>query len=372
MHLPPDSPQAPRTPLQFLWTELRIGVPLCVGVAAFLSVLFGDSFGNMLVYSLCIGTLIQWSIEGGRYAMAAWLRRREPDRASLVSDWPGWTLMAPWVVISSIGGYWAGSHLGDLITGNTRTHGIFTGNPRVLAVILLVTLVASVGTTFFFYSRGRMATIEAMAEAARRTSVETQLKLLQSQLEPHMLFNTLANLRVLIGLDPARAQAMLDHLIGFLRATLNASRSDRHPLSAEFDRVADYLALMAIRMGPRLQVVLDLPDDLRTLPVPPLLLQPLVENCIHHGLEPKVAGGRIELSARRDGPLLRLAVRDTGVGLAAAPASAGTGFGTAQVRERLATLFGDRAGLTLQPADGPDGGTLATVTLPLPLPNVPA
>ena len=130
-----------------------------------------------------------------------------------------------------------------------------------------------------------------------------------------MLFNTLANLRVLIGLDAPRAQAMLDHLNAYLRATLGASRAPWHPLSAEFDRLADYLALMAVRMGPRLQVVLDLPDELRRLPLPPLLLQPLVENAIKHGLEPKVAGGRIEVGARRDGDMLELSVRDSGVGI---------------------------------------------------------
>ena len=88
--------------------------------------------------------------------------------------------------------------------------------------------------------------------AAERSAAEAQLKLLQSQLEPHMLFNTLANLRVLIGTDPARAQAMLDRLIAFLRATLTASRSGSHALADEFDRLGDYLALMAVRMGPRL------------------------------------------------------------------------------------------------------------------------
>ncbi len=181
-----------------------------------------------------------------------------------------------------------------------------------------------------------------------------------------MLFNTLANLRVLIGLDAAAAQQMLDRLIAFLRATLEASRTTAHPLATEFERVADYLALMAIRMGPRLQVRLDLPAALAAQPVPPLLLQPLVENAIRHGLEPHVAGGRLEVSARAEGGQLLLEVRDTGVGLAAAAAhgTPGTRFGLAQVRERLATLHGARAGLVLEPA-GDGGGTRATIHLPL-------
>jgi LytS/YehU family sensor histidine kinase len=182
-------------------------------------------------------------------------------------------------------------------------------------------------------------------------------------------------LRVLIALDPAQATAMLDRLVAFLRATLSASRSGVQPLAAEFDRLADYLALMAVRMGPRLRVETDLPAALRELLVPTLLLQPLVENSIRHGLEPQIEGGVIALSAERQGDSLVLCVRDSGVGLAEFGAAAmppppqaggegdsGGGFGLIQVRERLATLYGDSARLDLLSAAG--GGTLARVSLP--------
>jgi sensor histidine kinase YesM len=217
------------------------------------------------------------------------------------------------------------------------------------------------------WARARLAAEQARAEAALRAAAENQLKLLESQLEPHMLFNTLANLRVLIALDANRAQAMLDHLIAFLRSTLHASRAGLHPLADEFARLADYLALMAVRMGPRLETAFDLPDDLRALPVPTLLLQPLVENSIKHGLEPKVEGGRIELRARREGDTLVLSVRDSGVGLnASAGTSGGSRFGLEQVRQRLATLYGSRAQLALEsPAEG---GTEVRLTLPCPTP----
>jgi LytS/YehU family sensor histidine kinase len=179
-----------------------------------------------------------------------------------------------------------------------------------------------------------------------------------------MLFNTLANLRVLIGLDTQRAQAMLDRLIAFLRATLEASRVGRHPLRAEFARLNDYLELMRVRMGERLQSRLSLPDDLADAPVPPLLLQPLVENCIKHGLEPQLGGGRVEVSASREGGQLVLRVRDTGAGRSSA-APPGTQFGLTQVRERLATLYGAHASLELCDAPDAEGGTLATLRLPL-------
>ncbi|MDQ1260375.1 MAG: histidine kinase, partial [Pseudomonadota bacterium] len=193
----------------------------------------------------------------------------------------------------------------------------------------------------------------------------------ETQLEPHMLFNTLANLRVLIALDPARAQAMLDHLIAYLRATLSASRATLHPLADEMDRLRDYLELMAVRMGPRLAYALEVPEALHAIPVPPLLLQPLVENAIRHGLEPQVEGGRITVRACTDAnQRLVLEVCDTGAGLApgapttpAAPSAPGRSFGLAQVRERLATLYGDQG--TIELIAQPAGGTCARVQFPL-------
>jgi LytS/YehU family sensor histidine kinase len=261
-------------------------------------------------------------------------------------------------------GYFGGSLLADALIGTRRTHFPFGPDLHALSLILMLSLGFTISAMYFFHSRGRMATLQALTEAAQRRAAEAQLKLLQSQLEPHMLFNTLANLRVLIGTDPERAQAMLDRLIAFLRATLAASRSGSHTLSDEFARVDDYLALIAVRMGTRLQVQLDLPAELRGRVVPALLLQPLVENSVRHGLEPKIAGGRIEVRARRDGDALELSVRDSGVGLGAAQ-TGGTQFGLQQVRERLVALFGGRASLTLRDAGDADGGTEAVVRMPM-------
>jgi sensor histidine kinase YesM len=185
-----------------------------------------------------------------------------------------------------------------------------------------------------------------------------------------MLFNTLANLRALIGADPARAQEMLDHLIAFLRATLAASRQSEHPLCEEFARLDDYLALMRVRMGERLRTSATLPPELASLPVPPLLLQPLVENAIKHGLEPQRGPGELHMEASLDGTMLVLRVADTGRGLEAAaqararePAAPSSGFGLAQIRERLHTLHGEAARFTLEPRAG--GGTLAEIRLPV-------
>ena len=342
---------------------LGIAVVVCGAVAVYFSFAFDNPFGPVLVFSLCIGLSCQLLIDGGRRLVARWLRRRRPDDMSLRRGWPGWHWTLPIVLIGS----WAGMQIGYPLAGwllgmSVRSPGL--DRPRGLFIVLAVSVAVAVAMIYTSWSRARLAASEAQAQAAQRLAAENQLKLLESQLEPHMLFNTLANLRVLIGMDPPRAQAMLDRLIAFLRATLQASRSGTHSLADEFARLEDYLALMAVRMGPRLATQFELPEALRAAPVPPLLLQPLVENCIKHGLEPQLAGGRIELRAERFADKLLLSVRDDGAGLAAEQAAqSGTHFGLEQVRQRLAALYGDAASLTLQAAPG--GGTLARIELPL-------
>lgn len=367
----------PRTPAEafrnFVLRGLMTQV-MCLAIALLLTHFGTKPLLANLAYSHAIGTSCWLLIDGSIHFVAHFINRgRTPRGGGLGPGWPGLVALVGIVAVGSMAGYSLGSGLVDLVTGYH--------SPRLFhsSTSGLVTLLATVGGTYFFYSRERLHQEQADATAARALALENQLRLLQSQLEPHMLFNTLANLRVLIGLDPERAQAMLDRLIAFLRATLNASRQAMHPLSAEFDRLADYLALMEVRMGPRLRVAFDLPDDLRPCAVPPLLLQPLVENAIKHGLEPKVEGGRIAVSARRVGADLHLAVRDTGVGLATsatplpaaqpaagAPADAATNYGTAHVRARLEALFGQRATFTLQAANDAEGGTLALIVLPCP------
>ncbi|MET0208563.1 MAG: histidine kinase, partial [Burkholderiaceae bacterium] len=283
-------------------------------------------------------------------------------------DWPGWPLMVVALVLATAIGYSLGVEIANFLTG-FQEKGLFNSSARRVISVIVMSLIPGFGLTFFFLSRHRLIEAEARAETLRRQAAETQLRLLESQLEPHMLFNTLANLRVLIGMDTQRAQTMLDHLIAFLRGTLSASRADKHPLQDEFARLADYLALMQVRMGSRLRFEFDLPAEAGPLAVPPLLLQPLVENAIKHGLEAHVGGGLLSISARLEKDQLVLEVADNGSGLqpampvAAEPsASAQGGFGTVQVRERLAVAYGDGAALEVLPREG--GGTLSRVRIP--------
>jgi hypothetical protein len=351
----------------YLSRGLRV-VGLSIAFAIVLALLREQNLWYTIVYALCIGMICWLCIDFGRTLASKWLLRGGVAGDDVrESNWPGWPWMFGIVFVGSVIGYTAGTALGDWLVGGRSSNLFNTGNLRESLSLLLFALIPATGMTYFFHSRGALEKRNAAAQAAQRQAAESRLKLLEAQLEPHMLFNTLANLRVLITLDTPRALAMLDQLIAFLRATLGASRLAQHSLRAEFDRLRDYLALIQVRMGERLDVVFDLPTSLADVEVPALLLQPLVENSVKHGLEPAVSGGRIEVRAARDGADLLLSVRDTGVGLGSdASGQGGAAFGLSQVRERLATLYGVRASLTLVSAGDAGGGAVAQVRLPLP------
>ncbi|HEX7438307.1 MAG TPA: histidine kinase, partial [Caldimonas sp.] len=139
---------------------------------------------------------------------------------------------------------------------------------------------------------------------AENQATEAQLRLLQAQIEPHFLFNTLANVVGLIEADPPRAKLMLESFIDYLRSSLGGLRGERHTLGEEIDLIDAYLRVIAIRMAHRLHYEIDVPDALRALPLPALSLQPLVENAVVHGLEPKIEGGRVRVDAREANGLI--------------------------------------------------------------------
>ncbi len=301
------------------------------------------------LYSVCIGSSIWALIDFGRHLFAS----------AAETGWPRGAAGLLLPIGGIFGGYLVGTLAADWWFGVSS----WTEQGRAqLPTSIVITLLAGSVATYYFYNKNKSAWQESKMTEARHQATGARLKLLESQLEPHMLFNTLANLRALIGTDRLAAQQMLDRLIDYLRATLAASRADTHSLATEFDRLRDYLELMQIRMGPRLRFSLELPDELRERSIPPLLLQPLVENAIKHGLEPSVDGGTVSVRAWRQGSELRLEVTDTGVGMDARAASGGSGFGLAQVRERLATLWGTQARMSI--ASNPPHGTRIALTLP--------
>ncbi len=367
------SPVQPRT---WRWMQptlrfLGVSLGLAVAIALLLTAALPSerpplaTFAVNAVYAFCIGSTIQLLVEGGRRWLAR-LVRAEARTGS--ADWPGWRWFGPWLLIASALGYAIGAGIADLALQGRHLATLVQGDLRAAAFLAVLTLMVSLLTSLALLARARADAAQARREQLERQAVEQRLRRLQAQLEPHMLFNTLANLKALVQEDPARAEAMLDHLIGFLRGTLGASRALTHPLQAEFARLEDYLALMSIRMGDRLRFELDLPAELADVPVPPLLLQPLAENAIRHGLEPCVDGGTLWIAARASGAELRLTVRDDGVGLRPANRVAGdgerSGFGNEWVREQLSALYGQSAALSCGP--GLEGrGCVAVLRLPL-------
>ena len=192
-----------------------------------------------------------------------------------------------------------------------------------------------------------------------KAQVETELRLLQAQVEPHFLFNTLAILRGLIGRDPLAGKQLLDHLIDYLRASLSHSRCDQATLGEELALLDSYLTIMQFRMGERLTFSIKIADELRSQPLAPMLLQPLVENAIRHGLEPKTGPGRVWITVSSIGDAIQMQVGDDGMGFSNS-GSAGTGL--ANIRARLATLYEGRAALTME--DNDHGGVTATLRVP--------
>jgi signal transduction histidine kinase len=203
---------------------------------------------------------------------------------------------------------------------------------------------------------------QQIAEAGQLLA-EARLRTLQAQIEPHFLYNTLANVVSLIGSEPAKAKHMLERLIDFLRASLSASRAEQATLGAELDLAAAYLDLLSVRMGARLRWRIEADDACRALPIAPMLIQPLVENAIMHGIEPKMDGGEIVVRAAVVGGVLRVEVGDDGVGLAASAPRPGGGVGLSNLRERLRSLHGLSAQLQL--LENQSAGVTSCLLLPL-------
>ena len=240
------------------------------------------------------------------------------------------------------------------------------GDSRWVLSVAITSVIVSLILTVVFFWRERSAVAEAALEREqlRAATIERQatlanLRALQAQIEPHFLFNTLANVVSLIHPAPDQAKHMLESFIQYLRASLATSREESTTLALEFELMRTFLAILQIRMGDRLQVKVDLSPGLENAELPPMLLQPLVENAIRHGLETKVEGGLISLSAVRRENSVCISIADTGMGFNGATSN---GIGLRNVRERLAGLYGNRARLIIE--DNPPCGTRVTVEIP--------
>ena len=209
--------------------------------------------------------------------------------------------------------------------------------------------------------RAEAATETAAGESLKRQLAEAQLKTMQAQVEPHFLFNTLASVDYLIETEPSTASKMQKSLIQYLRAALPQMREGSTTLGKEVQLCRSYLEILKFRMEDRLQYSVIVPQGLSSAQFPPMMLQSLVENSIKHGLEPKSEGGSLTISADISSGRLRVTVADSGLGFASAGVS-GSGVGLANVRERLAALYGGAAKLSIE-ANSPSG-TIVTIEVP--------
>ena len=235
-------------------------------------------------------------------------------------------------------------------------------SPFSIDVICYVTIVAveRASRSYRRIESERIRTTRLSAQLAR-----ARLNALRMQLHPHFLFNALNSLSELMQEEPAAAEEMITNLEQFLRLTLNNGQAQEIPFEEELKFLQYYLAIEHIRFQDRLKITMDIEPQAMKVPVPNLMLQPIVENAIKHGVAPRTSPGEIEIRARRINGMLEVRVRDNGPGLSKSTRKRmgpGSGLGLNNTRERLAQLYGDSHGFEL--INAPEGGLIVTVQIP--------
>ena len=227
---------------------------------------------------------------------------------------------------------------------------------------LLVYLLVVGGSQALQYNQRYLAS-QLKLERLERNFSEARLNVLRMQLDPHFLFNALNTISSLIANQPKLARGMIEQLGDLLRLSLESGRRQQVSLGEELEFLGHYLAIQKIRFGDNLNVVIDVPSSARDVMVPSLILQPLVENAVRHGLSPRPGGGTVWVRATLENTLLRISVEDDGVGLGEDWTDDRLGLGLGVTRERIAMLHGEqRAELHVAPRE--NGGTSVHVSIP--------
>ncbi len=347
--------------LQWVWTLLfcmALAVPFTV--LGFFAFARGEGawrnlsgwaywYGKNLVVCLTIGIIIHLLFDLARIGPA------KPERVQRWKDWQRTVFFAGLPLLGVLIGW----PLGVMLAGADVL--VWTGSRdgnRIIGGSIFLSLMITFFFHHYFASRARQI------DAERRVT-EAQLRLLQAQIEPHFLFNTLANVQSLMDHDVAKAKQMLLSFTDYLRSSLGTLRNEQSTLAHELDLARNYLQLLQGRMADRLKFSIDADAASQAQPLPPLLLQPLIENAVVHGLEPSIEGGTVSISARVQQRQLVIEVRDDGRGLGVPQrlgARQGAGLALANIRERLAARYGPAATLEVVAANP---GTLARLVLPL-------
>ena len=300
---------------------------------------FGPRLAVMLVGANVVGFLIH----GALYS----LRRFAP----LAVSGKGWRPRLAQMAVSGIGAL-LGIALMRVVLSNAHPLDVLRSGPMITIAVYAVGTAVIIRLVLFAGERRieretQAARQQEQIAAAGRMLAEARLRALQAQIEPHFMYNTLANVVSLIDTQPAQARRMLERFIDYLRASLAASRAESATLGGELDLVRAYLDVLGVRMGARLRYRIEADSDTRQLPIAPMLLQPLVENAIMHGIEPKMEGGEILVRAQVIDDALCVEVSDSGMGLGHAPPRPGGGVGLSNLRERVRQLHGPTAQLQL-------------------------
>jgi signal transduction histidine kinase len=283
----------------------------------------------------------------------------------------GWLRIAPAIALGAALGallacvLWLVAHPGAMVSWQQAA--LQSWQPFVFGIVFAgITVVQDFVASERGIARRAQQTMLRQQQEGAKQAAEAQLRLLQAQIEPHFLLNTLANVRSLVKRDTTRATEMLDHLSDYLHVALPRMRQTHSTLAREAQLSESFLSIMQIRMGERLKFSFDIPADLGAITFPPMLLQTLVENSIKHGLEPSSEGGDIQVLAKRlntgHGEQCQVTVADTGIGFGRAN-TGGTGIGLVNIRERLESLFAANASLTIS-ANTPRG-VIATLIIPI-------
>jgi sensor histidine kinase YesM len=312
--------------------DLFYTIIVCAAIAVFLTMRGPHYFIHNLIMSLSFGLSICLII-------LVLLKLFKPENIVSV------LLM---FVIGVAGGIAVGLVVGPFILQQFFSISV---RPWILQSIISATIICSV-VGCLFYSKARLRISNRIIQEERinrlsseKEALEAKLRILQAQIEPHFLFNTLSNVLSLMDTGPARGKSMLTDLIHYLRISLSRTLPETTTLGQEIDMIEAYLNIQKIRMGKRLNFIIDFPDALQQCPFPPMLIQPLVENAIKHGLEPKTDGGSIIIRAMEMDTLLRIEVIDTGIGFSIYQ---NPGVGIGNVKERLKLLYGGKGCLTLK------------------------
>lgn len=363
--VPPAAPAPPAPParhLARLWASLtprRIAINLIVATVAAIALnpIFVTPFLSVWGRSIFVGLMLLVAFDIAGHWPSRWLPRWVVQVAAVVITAPVATLVAYLVMVQ-----------GD-VTSFQRNEGLLWGFFSIATTGLAVGLTLALGA--LYRERDAQARSQALAFELERSTLEKQaldarLRLLHAQVEPHFLFNTLANVQQLVESGSERAGPVLNSLIAYLRATMPSLAQTSSTLGHEIGLVRAYLELMRMRMPDRLAFDVAVPDALAGLPFPPMALLTLVENAVRHGIDPSETGGRIEVGARADArqACVEVWVSDTGAGM---DEKAAPGTGLANLRERLKATYGDAARLEL--CDEMPHGLRATLVLPDPSPQ---